>query len=171
MVTEAAKAEQGGTTTTLPLSDNARRGLQKNIRTGRAFLAVAILITAGVIAGIIAAGNAVFVVLLPAAGYLAWAYYYNAVQAARDLREGTLVRYTGPWRERTQIRGVHSSAQYRLYVQPPNLTQPVMIRRSALAKSARQAGIGDEWTSSGGQLEYTTRSHQPLTYSRHASAR
>ena len=164
----AAEAQQGGTTTTLPLSDIARKGLQKRIRSGRICLLIAILLTGGIITGIAASG-AVFIIFLPLAGFLGWMYYMNSFMGVRDLRDGTMVRYTGTWRERTRIKQTRSGAVYRLYVQPPNLTQPVLFRKSALARSARQAGTGDEWTSSGGQLEYTNCCHQPLTYSRHAS--
>jgi hypothetical protein len=138
--TSALPANPGGTTTTLPLSNNARQRLKKSIRTGRLFLFVGVLITAGVIVGIIAAKNAVFICLLPAAGYLAWAFYKASIQSARDLRVGTMERYQGPWQERTLIKMAHSNPQYRLYVQPPTLNQPVMIRRTALARSVRQAG-------------------------------
>jgi hypothetical protein len=169
--TAASAAKPGGTTTTLPLNDNARRRLQKNIRTGRVFLLLGVLTTAGVIVGIVAAKTAAFICLLPAAGYFAWAFYKFSIESARDLRVGTMERYQGPWQERTFIKMAHTNPQYRLYVQPPTLEQPVMIRRTALVRSVRQAGVNDEWVSGSGQLEYTTRSRQPLTYSRHPTGR
>jgi hypothetical protein len=168
--TSASAAQPHGTTRTVPLSKHARELLHKTIKAGRISLALAVLVTAGAIGGSIAAKNAVFISFLPAAGYFAWIFYKTSIRSMQDLREGTMVRYQGHWQERTAAKRVGNSTQYRLYVQTPSLDQPLIIRQPALVKSVYQAGVDIDWVSSGGKIEYATRSLQPLTYERRPAA-
>jgi hypothetical protein len=147
--------EVTGTTTTIPLSPEYRKPLEKTRRTGLIYLTVAVLVAAGAVIGIALTGTFVFLVFLPVSAFLGWAFYTNGLTPIRTLRAGTLQRYEGPWNERVVSFSVGRQTAYRAQIAIPGLAHALIVRNPPVVNGFRKDGVTENWSPGGGWITYT----------------
>ena len=153
----------GGTTATVPLSDEARRLLARSTRLAPVWLWLAVVAVAGSMVGLVLGGPKTLVSLVLPALLLSF-YFIAGVPPRKALRDGRMRRYEGWWEE----RGVwQRNSGWQVEVKLPDYSHVLTFRDKATLQAAGRGGTNENWGPSQGVVEYTVVSRIPLTYRQH----
>lgn len=150
----------GGTTETVPLSDEARKYLARGARLAGIFLFLIIVGLAGSIVGLVLAGPATLATLVIPA-FLFLFYYDVGIVPRTAMRNGQMRRYEGWWEERVVWQ---QTDVYAVEIKLPDLPRVMKFSNRIVVQTAARAGASEEWGPCQGVVEYTVAKHIPLAY-------